>query len=95
LEDDRVNYRWRRGARLTTRRYRSEQGFEALQRSKGAIERPGLHPLEAANLLKSLTTANFDETVEVHIKLGVNPRHADQQVRGTVMLRTAPVRRCG
>jgi len=43
-------------------------------------------PLEAANLLKSMTTANFDETVEVHIKLGVNPRHADQQVRGTVML---------
>jgi large subunit ribosomal protein L1 len=43
-------------------------------------------PLEAAKLLKSMETANFDETVEVHIKLGVNPRHADQQVRGTVML---------
>jgi large subunit ribosomal protein L1 len=43
-------------------------------------------PLEAAGLLKEVTTANFDETVEVHIKLGVNPRHADQQVRGTVML---------
>ena len=43
-------------------------------------------PLEAVRLLKELETANFDETVEVHIKLGVNPRHADQQVRGTVML---------
>ncbi len=43
-------------------------------------------PLEAAKLLKVMETANFDETVEVHIKLGVNPRHADQQVRGTVML---------
>ena len=43
-------------------------------------------PLEAAKLLKSLETANFDETVEVHLKLGVNPRHADQQVRGTCML---------
>jgi large subunit ribosomal protein L1 len=43
-------------------------------------------PLEAARLLKVMETANFDETVEVHIKLGVNPRHADQQVRGTVML---------
>lgn len=43
-------------------------------------------PLEAAKLLKSVTTANFDETVEVHIKLGINPRHADQQVRGTCML---------
>jgi large subunit ribosomal protein L1 len=55
--------------------------------AKQAIE-PGrvYTPLEAANLLKGMTTANFDETVEAHIKLGVNPRHADQQVRGTVML---------
>ena len=43
-------------------------------------------PLEAVRLLKSMETANFDETIEAHIKLGVNPRHADQQVRGTVML---------
>ena len=55
--------------------------------AKKAIE-PGraYTPIEAASLLKSIETANFDETVEVHIKLGVNPRHADQQVRGTVML---------
>ena len=43
-------------------------------------------PLEATRLLKGLKTASFDETVEVHIKLGINPRHADQQVRGTLML---------
>ena len=43
-------------------------------------------PLEATRLLKALKTANFDETIEVHIKLGINPRHADQQVRGTLML---------
>ena len=57
------------------------------QEAKKAIE-PGrvYTPAEAASLLKGLTTANFDETVEVHIKLGVNPRHAEQQVRGTVML---------
>jgi large subunit ribosomal protein L1 len=57
------------------------------QEAKKAIE-PGRFyaPLEAAKLLKGVTTANFDETVEVHIKLGVNPRHAEQQVRGTVML---------
>lgn len=57
------------------------------QEAKKAIE-PGrvYTPLEAAKLLKGMTTANFDETVEAHIKLGVNPRHADQQVRGTVML---------
>ena len=55
--------------------------------AKSAIEQGKFYaPLEAAGLLKGLTTANFDETVEVHIKLGVNPRHADQQVRGTVML---------
>jgi large subunit ribosomal protein L1 len=55
--------------------------------AKKAVEQGRYYtPLEAANLLKSVETANFDETVEVHIKLGVNPRHADQQVRGTVML---------
>jgi len=43
-------------------------------------------PLEAVRLLKGITTANFDETVEVHMKLGINPRHAEQQVRGTMML---------
>lgn len=41
---------------------------------------------EALQLLKDVASAKFDETVEVHIKLGVDPRHADQQVRGTVSL---------
>jgi large subunit ribosomal protein L1 len=36
--------------------------------------------------LKSLQTAKFDETVEVHMRLGVNVRHADQQLRGTLFL---------
>lgn len=55
--------------------------------AKGAVEQGKFYgPLEALSLLKTLETANFDETVEVHIKLGINPRHADQQVRGTVML---------
>jgi large subunit ribosomal protein L1 len=57
------------------------------QEAKKALEVGRVYtPLEGANLLKSMNTASFDETVEVHIKLGVNPRHADQQVRGTVML---------
>src|SRR3990170_6337148 len=57
------------------------------QEAKKAIEQGTFYtPLEAAKVLKSVETANFDETVEVHIKLGVNPRHADQQVRGTCML---------
>ena len=41
---------------------------------------------EAIDLLKSLETAKFDETVEVAMRLGVDPRHADQMVRGTVLL---------
>jgi large subunit ribosomal protein L1 len=55
--------------------------------AKRAVE-PGrvYTPLDAAKLLKSVETANFDETVEIHMKLGVNPRHADQLVRGTLML---------
>jgi len=43
-------------------------------------------PLEAVRLLKSLDTSKFDETVEVHMRLGVNVRHADQQLRGTLFL---------
>jgi large subunit ribosomal protein L1 len=43
-------------------------------------------PAEAIGLVKKNATAKFDETVEVALKLGVDPRHADQQVRGTVVL---------
>lgn len=43
-------------------------------------------PLAAFELMKSLPAAKFDETVEVAIKLGVDPRHADQQVRGAMVL---------
>jgi len=41
---------------------------------------------EAAELLKKMAYANFDETIEVHLKLGIDPRHADQQVRATATL---------
>ena len=43
-------------------------------------------PLEAAELIKQTSTVGFDPSVEVHLRLGVDPRHADQMVRGTVVL---------
>jgi large subunit ribosomal protein L1 len=43
-------------------------------------------PTEAVDLLKQVTYAKFDGTIEVHFHLGVDPRHADQQVRSTVLL---------
>ncbi|MDQ6926654.1 MAG: 50S ribosomal protein L1, partial [Candidatus Eremiobacteraeota bacterium] len=43
-------------------------------------------PTEATTLVKKNCTAKFDETVEIHIKLGVDPKKSDQNVRGTVNL---------
>ena len=43
-------------------------------------------PIEATTLVKKNATAKFDETVEIHIKLGVDPKKSDQNVRGTVNL---------
>jgi large subunit ribosomal protein L1 len=43
-------------------------------------------PLSAFRLLKDQPPAKFDETVEVHFRLGLNVRHADEQLRGTIML---------
>lgn len=41
---------------------------------------------EAVALVKKLATAKFDETIELHVKIGVDSRHADQQVRGAIVL---------
>ena len=43
-------------------------------------------PLEAIELVLKTSKANFDETIELSVRLGVDPRHADQQVRGAVVL---------
>lgn len=51
------------------------------------VDRTQEYPVEeAVKFLKSFTAAKFDETVEIAMRLGVNPRHADQMVRGTVTL---------
>ena len=51
------------------------------------FDREQLHvPAEALGLVKSLAPAKFDETVELVVRLGVDPRKADQMVRGTVAL---------
>ena len=53
----------------------------------GAVDREKLYGIdEAIGLVKSLATSKFDETVEVAMNLGVDPRHADQMVRGVVSL---------
>jgi large subunit ribosomal protein L1 len=63
------------------------------KRSKGYIEAEKLverqtlyEPADALGLVVKSARAKFDETVEVHVKLGVDGRHADQQVRGAIVL---------
>ena len=51
------------------------------------IDRTKLYdPEEAIELVKQTAKAKFDETIEISVRLGVDPRHADQQVRGAVVL---------
>ena len=62
---------------------KSKKYVEAL----GKIDRTKLYESkEALALVSEIATAKFDETVEAHIKLGVDSRHADQQVRGAIVL---------
>ena len=58
-----------------------------LKQAAAGVDRVRLYTLdEAVDLVKKNATAKFDETVEVAIRLGVDPRHADQMVRGVVSL---------
>ncbi len=58
-----------------------------LQDARKSIDREATYELaEAVELVKSNAKAKFDETIEMAINLGVDPRHADQMVRGTVTL---------
>ena len=60
---------------------------KAYTKARSEVDRERVYPpLEAVRTIKSLATAKFDETVEIHMRLGVNVRHADQQLRGTLFL---------
>jgi large subunit ribosomal protein L1 len=57
------------------------------RQARGQIDREQTYsPVEAIRMLKSFDGVKFDETIEAHFRLGLNVRHADQQLRGTLML---------
>ena len=57
------------------------------RQARAQFDREQLYsPVDAVRLVKGADTASFDETVEAHFRLGLNVRHADQQLRGTLML---------
>lgn len=64
----------------------AKHGKKYLESAKLIDHDKSYGPAEAVNLVKQTAKARFDETVEVSVRLGVDPRHAEQQVRGTVVL---------
>jgi large subunit ribosomal protein L1 len=62
-----------------------KQGKKFLAAAKQVEHRP-YHLNDAVPLVQKIKFAKFDETVELHLRLGVDPKHADQMVRGTVVL---------
>jgi large subunit ribosomal protein L1 len=77
----------RQRASLTPKESKKEMVKKVSRRLREALakveERP-YEPLEALTLLKETATAKFDETAEVHIRLGIDPKYTDQQLRTTV-----------
>ncbi len=59
---------------------RHREGLEKIDRERE------YEPAEAVALIKSLASAKFDESVELHVRTGLNVRHADEQLRGTIAL---------
>jgi len=64
----------------------ADHGKKYREAAKRIDETARYQPRQAIDLVKSTAYAKFDETVEVAVRLGVDPRHADQLVRGTVVL---------
>jgi len=57
------------------------------EEAKGRVDRTREYtPAEAVKLVKDLKSAKFDESVEIHVRTGLNVRHADEQLRGTIAL---------
>ena len=55
--------------------------------ARGKVDRTREYtPHEAVRLVKDLKRAKFDESVEIHVRTGLNVRHADEQLRGTIAL---------
>ena len=64
-----------------------KKGGKRFKAAAGAVDREKAYPLdEAVKLVKANAKAKFDETIEVAMNLGIDPRHADQAVRGMVEL---------
>ena len=63
-----------------------KRGKKYLESAKLVDKTTQYDPAEAVSLVKKTAVAKFDETVEAHVRLGVDGRHADQQVRGAVVL---------
>jgi large subunit ribosomal protein L1 len=58
-----------------------------LRNAYEAIDRTAFYPVDqAVKMIKERATSKFDETIEIAMNLGIDPRHADQNVRGTVLL---------
>src|SRR5207249_7292024 len=78
--------------RATARRYHKEttmardHGKKYVEALKKVDRAQFYAPAEAVKLLKETSFTKFDATVEVHLRLGIDPRHADQNIRTTVAL---------
>jgi large subunit ribosomal protein L1 len=64
----------------------SRTGGKNIEKARGQVQAKSYHLLDAAELLRKVKFAKFNETVELVINMGVDPKQSDQMVRGTVVL---------
>lgn len=63
-----------------------QEAVEKLQQALASNGAGGLNPMQACEVVRDTSTVRFDASIEAHVRLGVDPRQADQMVRGTVAL---------